>query len=271
MRRHSHGPIAGKVAGLLIVSLAVAGCGNTSLSSGPKASGVLSSEPAASVGSADRGEANPFLDQSHQVLATREVIANPTLEEVMRPASALTEMSVGRTDAPVTLIKYASMTCPFCRQFQMEAFPELKRQYIDTGKLRFILREFPIGFQSGLATVALRCVPEAKYFQAYDRLMRTQNTWASQEVRPEPIVKALGDLGLTRDKLETCRTDKSLVSALNAVKERGRNLGIVGTPNFFVNGRLVRSTLTLNDVKDLIDPIIAGSSTTTAQTTPQKT
>jgi len=81
----------------------------------------------------------------------------------------------------------------------------------------------------------------------------------------------LRDLGLSRDQLETCRTDKSLVTALNAIKERGRNLGIVGTPNFFINGRLVRSTLTLNDVKALIDPIISGASTTTAQTTPQKT
>jgi protein-disulfide isomerase len=266
LTKRTYGIIAATTA--LTLALALAACGNTNLlTPQSEATGALTSDAAAGRTSADRGEGNPFTDRSSQVLAAREVIANPTLEEVMRPAGSLPEMSLGRADAPVTLIKYASMTCPFCRQFQMEAFPELKRQYIDTGKMRFILREFPIGFQSGLATVALRCVPEAKYFQAYDRLMRQQNTWASQEVRPDPILKAVADLGLSREKFETCRQDQGMIQALNAVKERGRSLGIVGTPNFFINGRLVKSTLTLNDVKAIIDPILAGQNTATAQKT----
>jgi protein-disulfide isomerase len=167
-------------------------------------------------------------------------------------------MSLGRADAPVTLIKYASMTCPYCRQFQLEAFPELKRQYIDTGKMRFILREFPIGFQSGLATIATRCVSQDRYFQAYDLLMRQQAQWVSQDVRAEPIVRVLRGIGLTAEALEACRQDKALVAALDAVKQRGRLLGIVGTPNFFINGRLVKSTLTLNDVKAIVDPLLSG-------------
>lgn len=202
-------------------------------------------------------EGNPFADGSANVVAGREVIANPTIEQVMQPAGALTEMSLGRTDAPVTLIKYASMTCPYCRQFQLEAFPELKRQYIDTGKMRFILREFPIGFQSGLATIATRCVSQDRYFQAYDLLMRHQAQWVSQDVRAEPIARVLHGIGLTTETLEACRQDKSLVAALDAVKQRGRLLGIVGTPNFFINGRLVKSTLTLNDVKAIVDPLLA--------------
>lgn len=257
----------GLIAAATALGLLVGACGNASVSLPSMATGGLTSNTAADRTSVDRGESNPFIDGSSHVLASREVIANPTLEEVMRPAGSLPEMSLGRADAPVTIIKYASMTCPFCRQFQMESFPELKRQYIDTGKVRFILREFPIGFQSGLATVALRCVPEAKYFQAYDRLMRQQNSWASQEVRPDPILKSMADLGLTREQFEACRQDQAKIQALNAVKERGRTLGIVGTPNFFINGRLVKSTLTLNDVKAIIDPILAGQSSATAQKT----
>ena len=74
--------------------------------------------------------------------AGREVIANPSLAEVMQPGE-LPEMALGRTDAPVTIVQYASMTCPYCRKFQVETFPVLKREYIDTGKVRYILRRVP--------------------------------------------------------------------------------------------------------------------------------
>ncbi len=246
-----------------VVAAVLAACG-ASVSQGPLAIGGLStggasgSKAGGSPATPDKMEGNPFVDGA-SALAPREVIASPTLAEVMQPAGDLSEMSLGRADAPVTVIKYASMTCPFCRQFQMESFPELKRQYIATGKVRFILREFPIGFQSGLATIATRCVAPARYFQAYDRLMRMQAQWVSQDVRPEPIVKAMGDLGLTADKLEACRQDKALVASLDAVKQRGRLLGIVGTPNYFINGRLIKHTLTLNDMRAIVDPLLAGN------------
>jgi protein-disulfide isomerase len=106
-------------------------------------------------------------------------------------------MALGRADAPVTIIKYASMTCPYCRRFQLEAFPVLKKDYIDTGKVRFIIREFPIGKQSGLATVALRCAAPDKYFALYDKLMAQQTSWVSQEVRPDPIFKVAAQVGMT--------------------------------------------------------------------------
>lgn len=242
-----------------VVAVVLAGCG-ASVSNAPLAvGGVAAGTASGGRATPDRMEGNPFADFNAASLAPREVIANPTLAEVMQPASGLPEMSLGRADAKVTIIKYASMTCPFCRQFQIEGFPELKRQYIDTGKVRFILREFPIGFQSGLATIATRCVPEGRYFQAYDRLMRQQNQWVSQDVRPEPIVKVMADMGLTAEKLEACRQDKALVASLDAVKQRGRLLGIVGTPNYFINGRLYKHTLTFNDMRAIIDPLLAGA------------
>ena len=229
--------------------------------------GTSAGESAAGAGggTADQMQGYPFQDGTALTLAGRTVIANPTLAEIMQPAGSLPEMALGRADAPVTIIKYASMTCPFCRQFQIDAFPELKRQYIDTGKVRFILREFPIGFQSGAATVALRCVPEAKYFQAYDKLMRQQSVWVSMDVRTDPILKVAGEVGLTRAQFDACRENQMLVRDLNAIKERGRTLGIVGTPNFFINGRLIKSTLTLRDVKAIIDPILAGGGVPAAQ------
>jgi protein-disulfide isomerase len=237
-------------AALAAVVLSVAACGGT----GPSLPAVATG----GAGTPDRIEGNPFQDTSVQALAGRTVIANPSIADIMQPASGLAEMSLGRADAPVTFIKYASMTCPYCRQFQIEVFPELKRQYIDTGKMRFIVREFPIGFQSGAATIALRCVPPSKYFQLYDRLMRQQAIWVSQEVRIDPIVKVAAEVGLTREQFDACRQNQGMVQSLAAIKERGRTLGVIGTPNFFVNGKLIKTVLTLKDVKALVDPLIAG-------------
>ncbi len=206
---------------------------------------------------------NPFEMPGGGPPPSRDVIVNPTLSEVLK-TGALPERSLGQATAPVTLVKYASMTCPYCRKFQAEVFPELKRTYIDTGKVRFILREFPIGKQSGLATIALRCAPADKHFALYDKLMAQQPSWVSQEVRPDPIFKVAAQVGVTRAQFDACRNDAKLAQDLAWVKDRGRTLGIIGTPNFFLNGRLIKTTLDWPGLKAQIDAELAGRPATTA-------
>jgi protein-disulfide isomerase len=199
---------------------------------------------------------NPFTDGPTATVG-REVLQNPSLAEVMK-VGELPEMSLGRPDAPVTIIKYASMTCPYCRRFQLETFPVLKKEYIDTGKVRFIIREFPIGKQSGLATVALRCAAPDKYFALYDKLMAQQASWVSQEVRPDPIFKVAAQVGMSRAQFDSCRENRGMIAGLNWVKDRGRTLGVIGTPNFFVQGKLVKSVIGIKEIREMVDPILAG-------------
>ena len=245
----------------LAMAAALQGCSNDGLPSQL----LTSASTPESQATADNPRADPFGQGGVQPLGAREVIANPTLAEVMKPG-ALPEMALGRETAPVTIIKYASMTCPYCRKFQLEVFPVLKREYIDTGKVRFILREFPIGFQSGAATIALRCAPPDKYFTLYEKLMAQQDAWVSQEVRTEPIFKVAAQVGMTRAQFDACRQNQGMIAALNGIKERGRTLGVIGTPNFFINGKLIKTTLDLAQLRAIIDPIIAGQAATANRT-----
>jgi protein-disulfide isomerase len=244
--------------GLLILSLllVLGGCsgdvstlaGNSDTASAQLVTGSTSDTPAF----------NPFSDQPETSIGRREVIEHPSIEEIMKPGP-LPEMALGRADAPVTIVQYASMTCPYCRKFHVEAFPILKRDYIDTGKVRFVLRaEFPIGKQSGLATVALRCAPADKYYALYEKLMLQQASWVRQEVRADTILKVAAQVGMTRAQFDSCRENRGMISALNGIKERGRTLGIIGTPNFFIQGKLVKSVIGIKEIREMVDPLLAG-------------
>lgn len=186
----------------------------------------------------------------------REVIANPTVEQIMQ-AGTLPEMSYGRADAPVTIVKYMSLTCPYCKKFHQEVFPDLKKRYIDTGKVRFILREFPIGKTSGNATIALRCAKPEKYLDLYGRFLAQQASWVSQEVRPDAIFAVASQAGIKRDEFDACLKNQAMIDGLKWVKDRGRTLGIIGTPNFFIDGKLVKRVLTMADLSAMIDAALA--------------
>lgn len=224
----------------LLTGAAPAGSGDSSAASTP-----------------DKPAFNPFSDRSEADTPARVVIEKPTREEIMKPGP-LPEFTLGRADAPVVIVKYMSLTCPYCRRFMAETFPVLKRDYIDKGHVRLVLREFPIGKTSGTATIALRCAPMDKYLPLYEKFLQQQSAWVSQEVRPDAIFKVAQQVGLTREKFDACLKDQALIDALKQIKDRGRTLGIIGTPNFFVETRLVKKVVGMPELRELIDPLLAG-------------
>ena len=196
----------------------------------------------------DKAGFNPYSQKSETEQTAREVIANPTLAQVMEPGP-LGEMSWGKADAPVTLVQYASLTCRYCRRFHMETYPQFKKEFVDTGKVRYILREFPIGKASGTATIALRCAPKEKYLDLYGRFLEQQGAWVSQEVRTDQIIKVAAQVGVTGDQFSACLKDGDMVAKLAQIKDRGRKLGVIGTPNYFINGKLVKSEIGLGEIR----------------------
>lgn len=206
---------------------------------------------------------NPLALPETKAPGGREVIKNPTLQDVLAKGN-LPEFSLGNANAPVTVIKYASLTCPYCKQFHQTQFPRVKRELIDTGKIRFIIREFPIGRSSGNATIALRCAPMGKYLALYGKYLDQQSSWVSQEVRTNKIFAVAQQVGMTRSQFDACMKNQGMINDLQWVKDRGRKLGVIGTPNFFIQNKLFKKQLTFEEIEQEVAkatraPAVAGA------------
>lgn len=176
----------------------------------------------------------------------------PPQAELMAPGP-LGERSLGRADAPVTVIEYVSLTCPHCANFHKTIFPRMKKEFIDTGKVRYVVREFPIGRSAGNAAIANRCAPEDKYFFVLGQFLSRQPEWVSQDVRLDAIFAVAKSGGLTRETFDKCLSNQTMIDGLNEVKQRGRQFGVIGTPTFFINGRKAQGEVTFEEIKAMIE------------------
>jgi protein-disulfide isomerase len=160
---------------------------------------------------------------------------------------------LGKATAPVTVIEYVSLTCPHCANFQKALFPRVKKEFIDTGKVRYIVREFPIGHMSGAAAIVNRCAPEDKYFFLLNQFLTRQPEWVSQEVRPDALYSVAKASGMTRETFDKCLSNQTIIDGLTEVKQRGRQFGVIGTPTFFINGRKAQGEVTFDEIKAMIE------------------
>jgi protein-disulfide isomerase len=179
-------------------------------------------------------------------------------EDLAAP-SPLGDMALGSPDATVTIIEYASMTCPHCAHFHDKVYPKLKTEYIDTGKVKFIFREFPLDVKAAAGSMLARCVAKsdpAKYFAVVDILFRTQETWV-----PNDTVAALQRVGrqagLSEQTVDTCLKDQKILDAIKKTQEHAyEKLKVNSTPTFFVNGTLLKGGTEIEEFRKVIDPML---------------
>ena len=168
----------------------------------------------------------------------------------------LDDIPMGSETAPVTIIEYASMTCPHCADFEVRTFPKLKEKYIDTGKVRFIMREYPLDRTAAAAFMLARCAGPDKYYPLIETLFQQQQKWAVRDPVP-PLLAIAKQAGLTEESFKSCISDTALLNKVQQTRDRGANkFKVEATPTFYINGEKFSGALSIDDLDKAIQPYL---------------
>lgn len=169
---------------------------------------------------------------------------------------ALPDKQLGKDDAKVTIVEYASMTCPHCAHFAATTFPELKTKYIDTGKARYILREFPFDPSAEAGFMLARCAKD-NYFPMVDVLFKQQPAWVGVNNTKDALLQISKLAGFTQESFEACLTDQKLLDDVRSVQKRGADeFKVDSTPTFFINGKTYKGAMSIEEMSAIIDPLL---------------
>jgi protein-disulfide isomerase len=172
--------------------------------------------------------------------------------ELMKPG-ALPDKSLGKADAPVTVIEYASTTCSHCAHFANTTFEPFKKKYIDTGKVYFIMREFPFDPRAEAGFMLARCAGD-NYFPMIEVLFKQQEEWARAKNASEALLKIARLAGFSQESFNACLTDQKLLDKVRAVRDRAsKEFGVDATPTFFINGDKYAGALDIDQMSAIID------------------
>jgi len=162
--------------------------------------------------------------------------------DVAKPQS-LPDMALGPATSPVTITEYASMTCGHCANFNETVFPKIKSEFIDTGKIRYVFREFPLDIKAAAGSMLARCIANGdsgKYFAVIDMLFKQQNDWVMKNTA-ETLTRIGKQAGLSQQAVETCLKDQALLDKIAAdQKFASEVLKVNSTPTFFINGEMIK-------------------------------
>ncbi len=173
--------------------------------------------------------------------------------EALMEAGPLGEMTLGDPNAPNVVIEYASMTCSHCAAFHNETFDAFKEKYIDTGKVYFIFREYPLDALATAAFMLARCGPKERYFPLVDLMFDRQPEWAFTDNPKQALLTFVRQAGFTEETFNACLTDKALQDGVLAVKNRGSNeFGVRSTPTFFINGEEHRGGFSIGEFDEIL-------------------
>ena len=193
------------------------------------------------------GTSSPALAEEHTKFPMSEMMAPEALPDIVQ----------GKASAPVTIVEYASMTCPHCAHFHATVYPWLVKNYVDTGKVKFILREFPLDPLAAAAFMLARCEGPDKRNAVVDLLFDQQQAWAYNDKPLEALYNAMKLTGMSKPQFDKCLQDQKLQDNVYAVSERGgKTFGVSATPTFFVNGEKVTGEVTEQSLAKILDPLL---------------
>ena len=167
---------------------------------------------------------------------------------------------VGNEDAKITIIEYASLSCSHCADFHVNTLETLKKEYIDTGKVKMVFRDYPFNYPALLGSMVLRCIPENYRYDYMNALFKLQTDWVNKKNKKtiQELYKIMQSGGMTKDEYDACIYNTELENEiLKGVMEAQNQFNIKSTPSFIINGKLVEGNKSIKEFRQIIDKILS--------------
>ena len=167
---------------------------------------------------------------------------------------------IGNEDAKITIIEYASLSCSHCADFHVNTLETLKKEYIDTGKVRMVFRDYPFNYPALLGSMVLRCIPENYRYDYMNALFKLQTDWVNKKNKKtiQELYKIMQSGGMTKEEYDACIYNTELENEiLEGVMEAQNQFNIKSTPSFIINGKLVEGNKSIKEFRQIIDKILS--------------
>ena len=167
---------------------------------------------------------------------------------------------IGNENAPVTIIEYASMSCSHCADFHNDTLDELKKEYIDTGKVKFVFRDFPFNYPALAGSMMMRCVPNDVRYDYMNALYKLQKNWVLRDNNKtkSELYKIMQSGGMLQDEFDACLSDQNMENdILEGVMNAQREFNIRSTPTFIINGIIYSGNKNIKEFRQIIDKILS--------------
>lgn len=178
-------------------------------------------------------------------------------QDAVDAAAALQERSIGSPDAPVTMIEYFSLTCPACASFHNDVYDDLKEKYLDTGKVRFVYKEFPRDGVDLRAGMMARCADPRRYSGLIQVLFKSQPNWTRARDPIAEIAKIGRLAGIDDATFQSCLASEALANGILAERQNASARGVRSTPTFDIGGQLYAGSRSIEELSEIIDPLLA--------------
>ena len=227
--------------------------------------GAVGALALAACGKSNSGADAAEVTQTETASQTTPATSNPAPGSAAGNADslALIEMSMGDPNAPVKLVEYASLTCPHCATFHETMFPRVKEEYIDTGKVHFTFREFPLQRLDYLVFALSRCAAEGRgadgYFAMLSTLFKNQNSWMGAN-RDGEILKYAAQAGLNEEGFRSCVSRPEITEKVQASRQAGMDAGVNSTPSFVLNGEKMERYRSADEYFEMLDAAVEAAS-----------
>jgi protein-disulfide isomerase len=242
---------AALAAAAAVFALGLTACNDEQKAAAPEAP-AASGTAAAPAATSEQKPADTAAAPAAPAVEVPAPLATVDVAALMAPGP-LKEMELGNPAAPVTVIEYASLTCGHCGAFHTSTFKELQAKYIDTGKIRFIFREYPFDALAEAGFMLARC-NESVYFPMVSALFTAQSNWVRAEKPSEAMFQISKQAGFTQDQFNACLQDQAMLDKIRAVRTKGADeFKVDSTPTFFINGKKYAGNMSADVFSALIE------------------